>query len=129
MGVAAFCLGFISCQKSRNDSKPPESAIQEGKKATPPDPQTAEGVTGLEGKIPKNFVKLYVELRLATTGNPNHPQRAQESRKIIMEKYKMTWKDYRNHVETLKRNPDIWEAFQESVLSELDLLEKRHKGE
>lgn len=80
-------------------------------------------------QIDQKFVNLYVDLRLATIGNPRDAKRAAETRRIILAQYEVQPKELTAYLKRIEKKPEVWVEFQNKVLERLKQAEKNHKGE
>ena len=80
-------------------------------------------------QIDQKFVNLYVDLRLATIGNPRDANRAAETRRIILAQYEVQPEEFTAYLKKIEKRPEVWVEFQNKVLERLKQAEKTHKGE
>lgn len=73
------------------------------------------------------FAKVYVELRIASSGMEGQPDKARESRERVLRAAGMDLVAYRGRLKDLQADPDRWAAFWDRVHFLSDSLERKPK--
>lgn len=72
--------------------------------------------------VPKDFVRLYGDLRIAEREYGETSPDGRVARILLLEKYGYTVERFDSIAECIGKNPDVWDAFQDSVVSYVDSL-------
>jgi hypothetical protein len=74
-----------------------------------------------------DFARLYVRLRIASSGMEGRPQEAQQARTEVLRSTGVDLVGYRRLLRELQADPDQWELFWTRVQILTDSLEKKTK--
>jgi len=74
-----------------------------------------------------DFARVYVQLRMASSGMEGQPDKARESRERVLRSSGMDLVAYRKRLKDLQADPDRWEAFWDRVQFLADSLERKPK--
>jgi hypothetical protein len=74
-----------------------------------------------------DFARLYVRLRLASSGMEGRPQEAQQARTEVLRSSGVDLVGYRRLLRELQADPDQWELFWTRVQILTDSLDKKPK--
>lgn len=72
--------------------------------------------------IPPDFVRLYVDLRVASREYGETSTDGRIVRMRILEKYGYTAERFDSVAECIQKSPDLWEPFQEAVVEYTDSI-------
>lgn len=72
--------------------------------------------------IPSDFVRLYVDLRVASREYGETSTDGRIVRMRILEKYGYTAERFDSVAECIQKSPDLWEPFQEAVVEYTDSI-------
>lgn len=73
------------------------------------------------------FARVYVELRIASSGMEGQPEKARESRERVLRTAGMDLVAYRRRLKDLQADPDRWVTFWDRVQFLSDSLERKPK--
>lgn len=73
------------------------------------------------------FARVYVQLRLASSGMEGQPDKARESRERVLRAAGMDLVAYRTRLKALQADPEGWTSFWERVQFLADSLERKPK--
>jgi hypothetical protein len=74
-----------------------------------------------------DFARVYVQLRIASSGMEGQPDMARESRERVLRAAGMDLVAYRKRLKDLQADPDQWVAFWDRVRFLADSLERKPK--
>lgn len=72
--------------------------------------------------VPADFVRLYGDLRIAEREYGETSPDGRIARILLLEKYDYTAERFDSVAECIGKNPDVWNAFQDSVVAYVDSL-------
>lgn len=70
--------------------------------------------------VPREFVRLYGDLRIAEREYGETSPEGRIARILILEKYNYSPAKFDSIAEWIQANPDVWNAFQDSVVAYVD---------
>lgn len=74
-----------------------------------------------------DFARLYVQLRIASSGMEGQPEKAREARDEVLRRSKTNLVGYRKRLRELQSDPDHWELFWDRVQILTDSIENKTK--
>ena len=80
------------------------------------------GCSESSNSIPPDFVRLYVDLRVASRAYGETSTDGRIVRMRILEKYGYTAERFDSVAECIQKSPDLWEPFQEAVVEYTDSI-------
>lgn len=76
--------------------------------------------------IDDNFVRLYAELRVATTEHGPATPNARMARQNLMRQYGYTLENFEIQVRNIQQNYELWNEFQAKVIAQFDTLMQKN---
>lgn len=77
--------------------------------------------------VVSDFARIYVQLRIASSGMEGQPEKARESREQVLRAAGMDLVAYRQRFKELQSDPDHWDAFWDRVRFLADSIENQPK--
>ena len=64
-----------------------------------------------EEKVPKNFVKIVIDLKLAQAAAERNPENFSQARQIILSRAQMDWREFNQQFQQLLHHPKHWKSW------------------